>query len=417
MITAKIFAIGDELLDGVIADINGKTISAWLRDQGIYAKEITLCRDNESELFRLFQEASQKYDLIITTGGLGPTKDDKTKSVLGTLLKTPLIENNDAINLVEMHYQRINRQWTRETNQYHLIPAGIEPIFNPLGLAPGLFTKLQSSIILSAPGVPRELNAMLDECFPKILDEHLTNERNKRKSVVVRTHSIHEEEIFYKREPELWDKLAKLGDVSSLPTSTGVDIHIKVNASDYDHTLQEVKRIIGETSLEDHIWQYGEKPLPEFLLETCRKYGLTLSCAESCTGGLTSSLLTDIAGCSDVYMGSAVTYSNKAKEDILSVSSETLKEFGAVSAQVALEMSTGAIRVFDTDVAISFSGIAGPTGGSSEKPVGTVAISIANKQKQQSKVYNFHGNRITLKERFAMRGMMELLIFIESVYR
>jgi len=417
MITAQIFAIGDELLDGVIADCNGKNISLWLRDQGISVQEITLCRDSDDTLKELLLKASLKHDLIITTGGLGPTKDDRTKYVLGQLIQKPLKENTHAIAIAKKHYDRIQRVWTKETNDYHLIPEGVTPLENPLGLAPGLCTLFNDCLILSAPGVPRELNSMLEQGFPEKLDEHLSSSRKKRKSIIVRTHSIHEEEIFFKKGPTLWEQLEKFGKVSSLPTSTGVDIHIKVDKDNFESHEKAIKELINSTFLKDHVWQFGDTSLPSFLIETCRKYGLTLSCAESCTGGLTSSLLTDASGCSDVYMGSAVTYSNDSKKKVLSVKEQTIKSFGAVSAQVALEMSLGALNVFDTDVAISFSGIAGPTGGSREKPVGTVAISVAHKQKQQSKVFNFHGKRVALKERFAMKGMMELLLFIESIYR
>lgn len=412
MINAHIIIIGDELLDGTIADMHVQIMSKWLKELGVHLKNVTFARDHESTLLTTIKNVWTSSHITILTGGLGPTKDDITKQIIGNLFNLPLKKNDLAEKIVQEHYQRFDKEWSKETSGYHLIPEGVQPLSNSCGLAPGLSYQSDQKILLAAPGVPRELYAMMEEEFSPLIKKKFIKELKKNYSFVIRTHSIAEEKIFFDLEPKLWEKLKSYGRVSSLPQSSGVDIRVTLNERPDPGALVELKSLFEKSSIIKNIWQWGDLSLPEYLLKKAREKKLTISCAESCTGGLASSMLTDVAGCSDVFMGSAVTYSYPSKTKILGVSEEMLKQHGAVSEAVVTQMIKGSLDAYDSDLAISFSGIAGPGGATKEKPVGTVAIAVGTKDNIQSGLYYFKGNRTLLKHRFAMKGLFNLLNFI-----
>lgn len=411
MTKAQFIIIGDEILDGHIQDKNIAPLAQTLKELGVHVEQIILARDRADELFTVIDQAFRQSDLVITTGGLGPTKDDMTKEMFAKLSGGTLVENAEAKAIVTKHYERMNRPWSPERNFYHMLPQGVEAVFNPVGLAPGLSYRRNNKMILAAPGVPRELSGMLHEEFVPRIREHFSLGQKTQETFIIRTHSIPEEKIFFELEPTLWQQLEQYGRVSSLPQTFGVDIRLSQTEPKDHPSIQE---LINNSQLAPYVWQYGNLSLSAFILERARAQGLSLSCAESCTGGLTASLFTDIAGSSDVFMGSAVTYSNEAKMNLLKVKEQTLKDHGAVSVQVVKEMAEGARQVFASDFAVSYSGIAGPGGGSKEKPVGTVAIAVATPQETITYLKQYYGDRKVLKERFTKRGLFYLLEAIES---
>lgn len=410
MIKAQIIIIGDELVDGTVQDINILPLAQELKILGVHVRNVVIARDQREPLYQTVERAWQESDLVITTGGLGPTKDDITKEIIGRLSGSHQVESEEAKAIVISHYERIDRPWDPAKNNYHLIPEKVKAIYNPVGLAPGLCLKQNSKLLLAAPGVPRELKAMYQTEFKPIIQEQFASQLTTPTSFVVRTMGIPEEKIFYDLCPDLWSELEKFGRVSSLPQVSGVDIRVSLSKP---HLATELKQLFSNHPLTPYIWQFGDTPLPEYLLQKAREKKITLSCAESCTGGLVSSLFTDVSGCSDVFLGSAVTYSNQAKEQILDVSAATLSEHGAVSEPVVRQMADGARRIYGSDFALSFSGVAGPSGGSREKPVGTVAIGLSTPRETVSYLHHFKGDRILLKERFAKRGLFYLLEAIE----
>lgn len=414
---AEVIIIGDELLNGRVQDINGSFIGKSLFEIGISVEHICLVQDEKNSIQDALKSAWARSEIVFITGGLGPTEDDRTKAILADYFGKDLLESSDAIEIVKSHYSRIDKDWNPEANHYHFIPDGFEPIENPKGTAPGLFYQEDQKVIFCAPGVPKELKAMLLERFIPILKDKFQLSASLQQQVVIRTKRVPEEKIFNEIVPTLWKELEKFGKVSSLPHIMGVDIIVTFSGDQNlkNEIQKKVINLLRPTPLFDSIWQFGNDSLPEFILKRARKKNLKISIAESCTGGLTSSRLTDIAGCSDVFVGGAVTYSNEAKVNILNVKKETLESFGAVSSEVAKEMAEGAIKTFNTDVAVSFTGIAGPTGGSKEKPVGLVGIGIASKNKSMSKTYQFYGDRESLKLRFSEKGMFSLLSLIEEV--
>lgn len=411
---AQIVIIGDEVLSGSIADKNIRPLTQWLDKLGFDTTEVIITRDREDLLVAAMKRAWEASDLVISTGGLGPTKDDLTKQALALLSQSQMKESEKAINLVSKLYERRGKSWNRELNDYHLIPEKLEAFDNPKGFAPGLMLKEEGKLFLATPGVPRELYAMMEETLPAIIQNQFPQLDTREKMVTIKTHGIPEEKIFGELCPGLWEELEAYGKVSSLPQVMGVDIHIKlVNPEHFEKQRQEIIALVSKSALKENIWCFENKLLEEVVIERAREKKLTIGFAESCTGGLVSHRITNVSGSSAVLMGSLVTYSNQAKIDCLGVKEETLNKWGAVSEQTAGEMAAGACKKLKVDIAISLTGIAGPLGGSEEKPVGTVCIGEATQKESHSKRYQFTGDRALLKERFAQAALFRLLALID----
>ena len=411
---AKVIIIGNELLYGRIRDTNGPWLASWLDNQGIELDEILIVPDDTDDLLAAFERCWSSADLIITSGGIGPTLDDMTKSLMAKFFKKELIPSQTASKIVIENYKYYDRSWTPELNTYHHIPKDFLVTKNPKGLAPGLVYQDQGKMIMAAPGVPRELQAMVEEEFLPLIKEYFQGKFKKKYRTVIRTQRVPEEKIFGELCPTLWDDLSQFGSVSSLPQIIGVDIIVTMNLEDKDQNESKIKEIIAASNLAEHVWQWGNMKLPELVVKEASEKGINFSFAESCTGGLTSSRVTDIPGSSQVLLSSLVTYSNDAKTNILGVGGQTIKKFGAVSEEVAKEMVIGVRDKTGADLALAFSGIAGPTGGSEEKPIGTLALAWANKEEVFSEIFHFSGDRERLKLRFSEIGLFKLLQMIRA---
>lgn len=408
--TIELIIIGDEILNGRTQDANLAWLAPWLFRQGLNLKYVTIVRDEPTQMLEAMKTAWSRSQIILTSGGIGPTLDDLTKPTMAEFAGKPLVEDSKAKAIVEKNYQRIDRQWTVQTNAYHLIPKDFIATDNPVGLAPGLVYFNNSKAMMAAPGVPKEFSVMVADVFFPLLKEKGFNLIGDQEQIVIRTFGVPEEKIFGELCPTLWRDLERFGKVSSLPHITGVDILITfAGASHKENYQSEIQTIVEATSLLPHIWQWGTLSLEEYIVQKAKSAGKTFCFAESCTGGLVASKITDIPGCSDVFLGSIVSYANNAKEDFLHVSDRDIKKFGAVSEQVASAMALGAREKFKADYCVSFSGIAGPAGGSLEKPVGLVCQGLSSSSKLVSRSLNFKGDRLKLKERFAMSGLFWLL--------
>lgn len=407
-LSVELVIIGDELLSGRTKDANGPVLAKFCQRLGAQLRRVHIIGDELQEISQTLLQASQNSQLVICSGGLGPTPDDRTKNALAQMLESPLEESQAARDLLAIHYGRIKREWTAKTNHYHLLPRGVSPVHNFRGLAPGLKTQHNGSMFLFLPGVPLEFEAMLEEHFSEIALA-IAPELRPKASLSIRTHGVPEEKIFGELCPGLWDELEALGKLSSLPHYSGVDLILSATKMMSDKEQRDweknVKELIERKAVKDHIWQWGDLSLPSFLLQKCREKKWTLGFAESCTGGLASSMITDISGSSDQFMGSIICYSNDIKKNQLGVKDETLSKYGAVSLECAEELAEGLREKLKVDLAVSFSGVAGPLGGSVEKPVGTVSIAVATPARTVSALYHFHGNRELLKRRFAAKGM------------
>jgi nicotinamide-nucleotide amidase len=407
--------IGDEILSGRVQDLNIKWLSIYLRSHGFEINQVTITSDDQNEIIESIQLAYKRADLIITTGGLGPTQDDQTKQAVAKAFNKKLAENSDATKIVENNYKRINKEWGPKTNYYHHIPIDFIACDNPAGLAPGLIYINKESpkekIIMCAPGVPVEFQKMMSDIFMPLILENKNFKSVQDEQLVIKTHGIPEEKIFFELCPDLWSKLSKFGKVSSLPQIMGINIIVKLNKPTQKN---EVIELIQKEKIAPNIWQIGDVPLPNFVIDLLKQKGKTLAVAESCTGGLIASRITDISGCSSCFNGGAVTYSNDAKVNILKVNPKTIEEFGAVSTETAREMAEGALKHFKSDYAVSTSGVAGPSGGSKEKPVGLVAIGVASQTESFAAFFQMHGDRETLKKKFSERALFQLLKTIQA---
>jgi len=401
---AEIITIGDEILIGQIVDTNSAWMARKLNDIGVRIKQISSVSDDKEHILNAFKEAAERADIILITGGLGPTKDDITKKTIADYFGVPLVENADALDNVAKIFARFKRPLLDVNRAQALVPQNCEVILNKNGTAPGMWFNEKDKIYVCMPGVPHEMMYMMEgDVIPK-LKATFTLPAIVHKTIL----TVGEGESF------LAERIADIED--SLPA------HIKLA---YLPKLGQVRlRLSGygenETALKAEVETYAQKivarvadvvaaeediPIEKAILNQMELKGLTLSVAESCTGGYISHLFTQHPGSSKVFLGGGVTYSNGLKEEILGVQNHTLKTFGAVSGEVVTEMVEGALKRFKSDLAIAVTGVAGPGGGTPEKPVGTVWIAVANINKMVVKKLTFGDKRQQNIERSAISAL------------
>jgi nicotinamide-nucleotide amidase len=401
---AEIITIGDEILIGQIVDTNSAWMAQELNSIGIRVKQISSVSDDRKHILTALAEASQRADVILITGGLGPTKDDITKKTIAEYFDVRLVENKDALDNVFRIFSRYNRPMLDVNRLQAQVPENCEVILNKNGTAPGMWFNVDGKIYVSMPGVPHEMMYMMeDDVLPKL------------KSSLKLPFIIHKtiltvgegESYLAERIADIEDalpsyiKLAylpKLGQVRLRLSGYGEDeafLKEKVN----EFAAKIVERVGNIVAAEEDI------PIEKAILNFMAAKGLTLSLAESCTGGYISHLFTQHAGSSKVFFGGAVTYSYELKESILGVKPETLNRYGAVSQETVTEMAEGALLNFKSDYAIAVTGIAGPDGGTPEKPVGTVWVAVANINKKVVKKLTFGNKRRQNIERSAVSAL------------
>lgn len=402
--------IGSELLQGKISDANTPWFAQFLRSWNLTLDQVQISHDTPAALAAALGQLSRDCDLIVCSGGLGPTADDITKVVIGDFYGRPQTTGPALRAIARGNYQRQGRELAPE-HPYNFAPEGFELLDNPSGFAPGLFYSHQGRTLLALPGVPKEFRDMLALHFPRLIAPMLP-EHGLLTLRTFRTRGVPEEKIFFELCPGLWEQLEAFGAVSSLPQIMGVDVGVSLRAAnqrELDQKIQAVRETIQKSPLAPYVWHEGAEALEEVIVARARSKQLTVSFAESCTGGLCSHRLTNVSGSSQVFWGSVVSYDNSVKRSVLGVTESSLETFGAVSEQVAIEMATGVRSKLGTDVGVSLTGIAGPGGGSAEKPVGTVWIGVATKETSFAKRFNFRGDRETLKLRFSQMALYELL--------
>lgn len=410
---AEIITIGDEILIGQIVDTN----SAWMAQQlnliGVAVKQITSVSDDENHILNSLAQAEQRADIILITGGLGPTKDDITKKTLAKYFGMGFRRDEAALEMVASIFKKYNRPLIDINIQQADVPDGCEVIVNKNGTAPCMWFEQNNKIFVSMPGVPFEMMYLMDdEILPRIKAK-FTLPTIVHKTIL--TANIGES--FLAKEIEAIEdalpdhiKLAylpKLGQVR-LRLSAHGENEIALN-NEVNVFAQQIMEKISKFVVVDE-----DIPFEKAILNIMQDRGLTLSTAESCTGGYIAHLITQHPGCSSVYWGGAVAYAYELKESILGVKESTLTQFGAVSEETVTEMAEGAIHYFKTDYAIAVSGIAGPDGGTEDKPVGTVWIAISNKNKTVAKVFTFSNKRIQNIERSAGSAMSMLLNLLKE---
>ncbi|KAA3439470.1 competence/damage-inducible protein A [Rufibacter hautae] len=391
-ISAEIMTIGDELLYGQVIDTN----SAWLGQElgkiGIRVKQITSISDNPNAITDALTQAISRADVVLITGGLGPTKDDLTKHTLTRYFNTDLQLHQPSLDDVEEIFRKYNRPMLEVNRQQAFLPATCTPVRNVLGTAPGMLFQEQNTVIVSMPGVPFEMKRMVTDTVLPYLQQHYALPQIIHS--VVQTIGIGES--FLSETIADWeDNLPANIKLAYLPHLAGVRLRLtgfSKDGQDLEAQLQE--QVDKLTALiPDHIFAYGEVPLEEAIGHLLKERNLTISTAESCTGGLVAHKLTSVPGSSSYFLGSVVAYSNEVKKAQLGVSAETLEQHGAVSEETVCAMAQGVRQLLKTDIGISTSGIAGPDGGTPDKPVGTIWIAYADAHQTVARKINYNKTR------------------------
>ncbi len=375
---AEIITIGDEILIGQVIDTNSAWIAEQLNSIGIRVHQITSVTDDKEHIKLSIQEASERAQLIITTGGLGPTRDDITKRTLADYFSTPLVMNQDVLMHVEQLFANRGVQMP-EVNRYQaLVPESCEVITNPNGTAPGMWFDFgDGQVLVSMPGVPYEMKAMVSDVLLPKWRLHFKTPSVYHRTVL--TQGVGESTLMGmidKWEDSLKDDDLKL---AYLP-SPGV---VRLRISGIGNSAEKVKSSINkkvselEELIPELIFGYEKQTLEEVIGNLLREKGATLATAESCTGGYIAHLITRIAGSSAYFKGSVVAYANAVKENELGVSVVDLEKHGAVSESVVKAMAEGIRQKLGTTFGIATSGIAGPDGGTEEKPVGLVWMAVS----------------------------------------
>jgi nicotinamide-nucleotide amidase len=404
---AEIITIGDEILIGQIVDTNSAWMATELNKIGVRVKQISSVSDDKEHILKALAEAAGRASIIFITGGLGPTKDDITKKTLADYFGVGLVENKEALDNVERIFARFNRPLLEVNRLQAYVPANCEVILNHNGTAPGMWFNHEGVIYVSMPGVPFEMMYMMEEeVLPKI------------KSIVKLPVIVHKniltvgegESFLAERIADIENDLPPYIKLAYLPKLGQVRLRLSAFGEDQEALQKQVddfaSKIIERIGVVFVIDQ--DIALEKAILDKMAAKGLTLSVAESCTGGYLSHLFTQHAGSSKVFLGGGVTYSNELKESILGVKHKTIDKYGAVSEETAKEMVKGALLNFRSDFAISVTGIAGPDGGTIDKPVGTVWIAVAGGQKMLIKKYTFGNKRRQNIERSAVMALSML---------
>ena len=406
-------AIGDELLAGLTPEGNASWLGCQGDRRGLHLSRTATVGDKTEEIVAALRWMESHCSVIFTSGGLGPTQDDRTREALALYRGFPLEECPEAREVTKKHYERRGIKWEPGQNDYGLVPRGFRPVYNPLGLAPGLAGEGESgSLILLAPGPPREFRGMVEEeFFPLLEGKNLMASGVKR--VVIRTAGLGEEKIFSGNN--FWRELEAFGKVASLPVSGGVDIVLTLE--DGKEEVAPLWDFLKSSSLVHHIYSWDEGPLGEVVVRRARASKKSFAFAESCTGGQAASEVTDIAGVSEVFRGSFVTYTNEMKVKILGVREETLAVHGAVSREVAREMACGARDRGESSFGLAFSGLLGPGGDGGKKRVGTLALGLAGPEDALGWCGEYQGSRRELKARFVRLGLLALLGALDTSFK
>ena len=389
---AEIVTIGDEILYGQITDTNSQWISAELDKIGVKTIRKSSVGDDKEQILNILQEASQRADIILMTGGLGPTKDDITKKTLAEFFNTEMEINETALAQIEQFFKERELPILETNRQQAAIPSNATYITNREGTAPGMWFEQNGKIFISMPGVPREMKVLMEEqMIPRIQEFFQTPVIFHR---IIKTFGKGESQIADIIQD--WeDNLPENIKLAYLPNYGHVRLRLTGIGQD-EETLK--KQVFAEEEkvtplIQKYIYGYDHETLEENLGELLVKHHKTVSTAESCTGGYLAHLFTKVPGSSRYLMGGIVAYSNEIKMNRLGVKEETLKEHGAVSEATIREMAENVREKFGTDIGVASSGVAGPGGGSKEKPVGTVWIAYADKNGTYSRKLMLTPNR------------------------
>lgn len=410
----EIIAVGSELLLGQIANTNAQFLSKQLADIGINVFYHTVAGDNSNRLKSVIKIAEQRSNLIILTGGLGPTKDDLTKETVASHLGKRLVLNEQALASIQSYFQKTNRQLTENSRKQALVIEGSEILPNDYGMAPGMVIKTKECVYMLLPGPPKELEPMfLKYGKAALLNGSKTN--GKIISRVLRFFGIGEAAL----ETKIEDLIDEQKNPTIAPLASDGEVVLRLTASHSDNG--EATRLLDEAEKKilarvgQFFYGYDSSTLFHVLSDKLKKAKLTIAAAESLTGGLFQQELTAIPGASTIFKGGVVCYATEIKRDILKVKDETIREKGVVSPECAAELAENIRKLMSADVGISFTGVAGPD-SQEGKPAGTVFIGVSIAGKTEVKEFQLGGTRDAIRLRTAKHGSF-LLLKVLKTYR
>ncbi len=392
---AGIVSTGTELILGKISDSNAAYISRCLSSLNLSVEELVTVPDNEEKIKSTIRRLLKTVDLIIITGGLGPTDDDLTVEILADLFNKNVVIDQEALDKIKQYFAETGREVTESDARLAAVPEDVRILRNGTGLAPAFLIEEKGKIIIALPGVPDEMKGIMAESVLPILTEKISSGKTSKvfnffglKESTVNNY-IKELESAFNFE---WGITTDMGTISVEIREAGTS------------NINKIKEALQKEFDLYMLLEENKSPVEELVL-LLKKNNLTFSSAESCTGGLIGKLITDIPGASSVYKGSVIAYDNQIKIDLLNVPEEILIKNGAVSEEVAFSMAKNIAGIFDTDISVSTSGIAGPEGGTDTKPVGTVCFGLYFMKDTSSFTLTFPGERQHVRYRSALAAI------------
>ncbi len=401
-----ILSVGTEILFGSIINTNTVYLSQQMNLLGVDVMYHMTVGDNPLRLKKMMEHAYIDCDLIITSGGLGPTQDDLTKEIIAEVFQEKIVPIPEQVEILESHFKKYNRPMTENNLKQANFPLHAIIFPNENGTAPGFAIEKDGKLIISMPGPPKEMIPMFEKSVKPFLEERTEGTIFHK---TIRTFEIGESML----ETKLLDLINGQSDPTLATYAKDHESTLRIASkrktrqeaeNAVNATLQNVRERIGE-----YIYSEDDEDLSQIVLQKLLRDGITLSAAESCTGGFFSKTVTDMPGISAVFDRGLVTYSNTAKMEELGVKSETLQKYGAVSAEIAIEMAEGLHKVSGSDMCIAITGVAGPSGGNQEKPVGLIYIGLWHKGKATAHQYQLrNSNRVSIRSNAVMHMFLVL---------
>lgn len=401
----EIITIGDEILIGQIIDTNSTWMATELTKTGFEVVAITSVGDLAGDITKTIDMALGRADVVLMTGGIGPTKDDITKKTLCEYFGTELVFDDSVLDNIKEIFRKKQNRLNELTRNQAYVPKDCTVIQNRVGTAPLLWFEKEEKVLVSMPGVPFEMkNAMSTEIIPRLIEHYSVD---NYKSVTFSVSGITESALAMMLG-DFEDNLPANSALAYLPSYGLIRLRLSIRSSSNGDNLlrlaEELKQLVTEYLVDE-----VDRPIEELLGKILVEKGLTLAIAESCTGGEISHRITSVSGSSEYFIGGVVSYANGAKQKILGVRNESLQEYGAVSAEVVEEMVAGVAERLGSDCAIAVSGIAGPNGGSEEKPVGTTWVSTKYGNNVLTEKYQFSTSRAENISRAANMALLQLI--------
>ncbi len=406
----EIVTIGDELLIGQVVDTNSAWMGQQLNEAGFEVSRINSVSDTEDEILNILKETSERADVVLLTGGLGPTKDDITKVTMCKFFNTELVFSEEVFEDVKSLLKRYVPNINELNRAQALVPANCTVIRNPVGTAPVMWFEHEGTIYVSMPGVPSEMkHAMEYNIIPRL------SKRFNIGSIVHKTVLVHNipEAVLAEMLQEFEESIPEFIKLAYLPAPGKIRLRFTGRGESKKKLESEIEDLVTKLDplIGNNIVAYDDIAVVDVIAQIFTDYKITLGTAESCTGGNIAHMITSIPGSSYFFRGSVIAYHNKVKQQVLKVKDEDLMDYGAVSQQVVEQMAKGGRAVLGTDYAVSTSGVAGPDGGSDEKPVGTVWIAVSGPKRTVSNKFQF-GH---IRERNIIRASEMALFMLKNM--